>query len=947
MIGRSLCHFTITERLGAGGMGEVYRAHDQRLDRQVALKILPAEVSSNAERLARFRREARLLAALNHPNIVTVFSIDEADGVHFLTMELVEGQTLDRVVPRNGLPLDRFFSLSLQLIDAVAAAHDSGVVHRDLKPSNVMVTGSQVVKVLDFGLARPSDEAAAGESHESTAFLTSEHRVLGTPAYMAPEQVRGERASQQSDIFSLGILLYEMATGRSPFEGKSRIEVMSSILRDKPALATDLRSDLPPHLARIVRRCLEKKTGDRHQSARDLRFAVEELRDELSAGEALPSAHMIGAMPERRARHGLVAAAALAGALALGLWIWSSMSPDEPLEEALIATPVVTWPSEERAMRISPDGDWLSFLSDRDGSKGLWIQRTEGGEARAVVSGERTVLDHAWSPGGDEIAVLTRQGDRPRLEVVPAPLGGRSRLSLELSAGLSVVDWVGDLVFLEAPDGLWTLDLTTGEQAPVPLRDGEFEFRRHFDLSADGGTLVFSALRGGRENLWAQTLPDGELEPLTDDDAKATFPHCLGVDCDRVVYLSNRTAQTDVWVLERKSGASRQLRVPTRVEALHDASLDGAIIALQVIHEVADLWFYDRAADRHRPLTADSLSDYSPSAGAGSSLIAFQRSRPDTELAAPFLDARVLVAELRQGALADLRPIAERGYAPVLSPDGDRVAYLETSDDGALPYFTKLWVAEVESGRKRKVTDHFQMTGFNELPAAIEARNVLWAAPDALLYVEASESIVPEIRRSRLSDAQSLPETLTAGEPRSQILDVRQSAAGDLGFVYRTFDSPSWKLRVLGPATGISTLYARELPQGILRLLGPLDGGRWVLAETPALSGVGGRVEILDFRAGGPGREIAAIEGASIWTAVLDPDGPAVLLSAARGATSDIIRIDLDSGQSVRVTDNPLPGVVFCGIQPQGEGDLVYSRQQRNADLWLLRRGPSASSDHR
>ena len=238
-VGRTLAHYRITAALGAGGMGEVYRATDTKLGRDVALKVLPAEMAASPERLERFRREAKALAALDHPGVVGVYSVEEADGVHFLTMQLVEGESLDRLIPEGGLPVERILEIATALAEALAAAHDKGIVHRDLKPANVMVTQDGRVKVLDFGLARMSPAGEPADSALPTEAQTREGVVMGTVPYMSPEQVSGKPLDHRTDVFSLGVLLYEMASGRRPFQGASSAELASAILRDPPPALDD------------------------------------------------------------------------------------------------------------------------------------------------------------------------------------------------------------------------------------------------------------------------------------------------------------------------------------------------------------------------------------------------------------------------------------------------------------------------------------------------------------------------------------------------------------------------------------------------------------------------------------------------------------------------------------------------------------------------------------
>jgi eukaryotic-like serine/threonine-protein kinase len=289
LVGSRLGTYEILSPLGAGGMGEVYRARDLRLGREVAIKVLPESVASSPDRLARFEREARTVAGLNHPNIVTLFSVENEDGVRFLTMELVEGQSLSNLITPGGLPLARVLELSIPLADALVAAHERAVIHRDLKPGNVMVTREGRVKVLDFGLAKTAgaETPAGAATFAATAEppISGEGQVLGTVPYMAPEQLRGEAVDARSDLFALGIILYELATGRRPFAGATWADITSSILRDTPEPLTGVRADLPGDLERIVERCLEKNPRARAQSALEICNDLRRVKHSVDHGE--------------------------------------------------------------------------------------------------------------------------------------------------------------------------------------------------------------------------------------------------------------------------------------------------------------------------------------------------------------------------------------------------------------------------------------------------------------------------------------------------------------------------------------------------------------------------------------------------------------------------------------------------------------------------------------
>jgi len=298
--GQSLGHYRIERLIGQGGMGQVFVALDTKLNRRVALKVLPEAMAADPDRLARFEREARAVAALNHPHIVTLFSVEEERGTHFLTMELVEGDSLDHALPAGGLPLTKVFDVGIALADALSAAHDKGIIHRDIKPANVIVTRDGRVKVLDFGLAKLALGSAAGDSPERSAevsstrthlvprdpSLTNAGGVVGTVPYMSPEQVGGDSVDARTDIFALGVMLYEMATGRRPFQGKNNAETISSILRDAPRPVSEARQDAPRHLARIIDHCLQKDPEARFQTAKDVRNELRVLRMEVESGHS-------------------------------------------------------------------------------------------------------------------------------------------------------------------------------------------------------------------------------------------------------------------------------------------------------------------------------------------------------------------------------------------------------------------------------------------------------------------------------------------------------------------------------------------------------------------------------------------------------------------------------------------------------------------------------------
>ena len=332
-VGSRLGPYEILAPLGAGGMGEVYRARDARLGREVALKVLPAELSDNADRLSRFEQEARSASALNHPNIVTVHDIGRSDSTSYIAMELVDGRTLRELSAPGALPVRRVLAIACQIADGLAKAHAAGIVHRDLKPENVMVSKDGFVKILDFGLAKLVEPESGGVSVMPTLAKPETHPgvVMGTVGYMSPEQASGEPLDFRSDQFSFGSILYEITTGQKPFQRKTAAETMSAIIREDPEPIGKVRAEAPPPLRWIVERCLAKDPEERYVSTRDLARELASVRDhasEITSGAETPVD--LSPRPLKRVRRSTVLAGALLLLLAGSVAGWQSTLKSTP-----------------------------------------------------------------------------------------------------------------------------------------------------------------------------------------------------------------------------------------------------------------------------------------------------------------------------------------------------------------------------------------------------------------------------------------------------------------------------------------------------------------------------------------------------------------------------------------------------------------------------------------
>jgi eukaryotic-like serine/threonine-protein kinase len=808
--GRRLGPYEVLGALGAGGMGEVYRARDTRLGRDVALKVLPADVAADPERRRRFEREARAVAALNHPGVLAIHDVGDADGVFFIVTELLDGETVRARLARGPVPCERVAEWGASVAEALAAAHAGGLVHRDVKPENLFLTRDGRVKVLDFGLAK--EQAVAGHTEDVTlSSPTVAGTVLGTLGYLSPEQARGEVVDGRSDIFSLGVLLYEALTGSRPFGGRTAQDHIAAVLRDDPPDAASIRGDAPPGLTRVVQRCLAKEREARFQSASDLAFALR------STGQA-PAVNA-GSAPSRPRATGWGVALALAlglVGLAAGYWLRPSSEAPEPVVLAL--TPGT---SREASPTISPDGKFVAYFASAEGRTDLWVKFVGGGPGANITAGRGLEIQSQAVIGGPEIspdgtAIAVRAGppDEPSSQwgiwLIPAPLGGPARKLVDRAGGLrwsadaTRITYMrpdparGDAILVArsdgadervlvpptrglhlhepawSPDGAWVYfnrGPMGSNEAPteiwrVPSGGGPAErvvgslgVARDPLPTPDGKGLVYAGDQaGGALNLWWRPLRGGRERRLTRGAGDYLAPR-ISRDGQRLV-CEARTSVGSLRVLDARvatPGLGPTLTGAGAEDGAPSAARSGRIAFSSARNGTMDIWISDADGTGSRPLTSDAEIDSLPAISPDGSRVAFVSNRGGRR--------GLWLVSAEGGVPRPLVPV-DVVDRPSWSQDGRNLVYAAEGADQQVC----LWIVPAEGGSPVVVP-------------GVRGRSPAWSpAADLIAYFTSSQTGGLLIRF-----------TSSRGEPRLERVDVRTTAIEAAAF--------SWDGRRLAIAT--------------------------------------------------------------------------------------------------------------------------------------------------
>ncbi|MBI1759993.1 MAG: protein kinase, partial [Acidobacteria bacterium] len=951
LIGRTLGRYQIQSLLGAGGMGEVFLAEDTQLGRRAALKLLPTQFTTDAARVRRFEQEARAVLSLNHPNIVTLFDLGQADGAFFMATEYVEGETLrQRMRTQGALPAPAALELSLQIAAALTAAHAAGIIHRDIKPENVMIRRDGYVKVLDFGLAKIAESQPQNTDSEAAHSLTESGAVLGTARYMSPEQARGLRVDARTDVFSLGVVLYEMLAGRAPFQGATRGDLLVEILIAAPPPLLETAPATPAALETILHRALAKEADARYASVVEFAEALKTMAVELAsashAARALPLASTaeVQAAPARRVGDKPWLIVVMVALSLAGLWGWYFFEqPRQRFEGTLLShlkfTLVDSWQAgaayNSLIVDVAPDGHTFAYSRLEHGQSDIFIKQLPQGNLLNVTNDAWPDSSPLWSPNGRELAYLSLRDGRSEIWLIPS-LGGQGRLLKRLDDTPRFLEsWSRDgrRLFYEIRHNFYALDIQSGVEKRLTDFDAATSDKDLFALSADEQHLAYAESVQGVKQIWVQPLAGGVAIQVTREGEENQSPLWLP-DGERLVYSSTRNGIAQICL------AWLDGRQPVQLTASHenlrpwDVSPDGQRIFYVAETQAAGIYLHDLNTGAETEFLKEIYPSLFPCFAPDGQALAYQRLENGVNLFSSSLYTK------QTSPAGRLTRLAENGLALLWSPLGARLAFLRFNGKSF-----GLWTVRNDGADARElVASQVSVGSYGELPFSWSQPNRVSWSPDETKLVYAGRVGNSAVNLWAIPAAGGQPQQLTDNRDATwQLHSPIFSPAGDQVAYLRQRETGGqrqcqvWLAAFSGPGR---MLYQAD---GNVRLLGwSASGSEFLVGFTEQkLTSAPAEITILRLAlAGAPAQVLTRLPQAYFSRNALAPDASQILYVAHTNETNGLDEVWLYSratGKHKRLRQSADPAVFIAGLTwaPQ-QNQFGFIKQSNATSIWMI-----------
>ncbi len=962
-VNRTINNYKVEKLIGRGGMGEVYLAFDTKLERRVALKILPESFTVNHNRLNRFVQEAKAASALNHPNIITIYEVGEFESVNFIATEFIDGETLRDRLEKDSMPLSELLSVAIQTAEGLSAAHTAGIIHRDIKPENIMIRRDGYVKILDFGLAKlsqPPNDSGAFNGNEMEAatrklVLTMPGSVMGTVSYMSPEQTRGlADIDSRTDIWSLGVVMFEMLTRRVPFGGETMNDVIASILTTQPPPLSKFITRPPAELERIVTKTLQKSREERYQVTKELTLDLKSLRKEMEFSAQLERVSYNGEKnitaeipkqqltvaenfkPTYPSKFILILLFTL---LAVGgIWwffVKSPKTPESPEIAALKTTEIVSWAGASGEFysvgSFSPDGKMIAFASTKTGGKNIWIKQTNSGEAVQITKDEFSNEQPIWSPDGDELAFFSRRGNQTGIWRIPV-LGGSPKLAAIVEDGSSLLRFWSkqNLIYYESEHDIYAIDVSSGQTRKITDLDSNTP-AESINISPDEKRVAYATLDGEIWSVWTKELTTAAPKKLFSSNAeiKNTVFH---TDNQRIFYSALVDDTFQIFVTDINAAPPKQITFAERDCFVLGVAPDGTKILYGSAKEESDIWGINLKDGKEFTVASDIDSELWASVSPDGKTIAYQSIKNLSQ--GNIISKGTLLTKKLNSDDPPIKLVTEV-FSSLWSPDGKNIAFSHIANNK----YQISTISAVEGGQKHLAASDIDSGYYSILPYnRLQTNDFSWSPDGGKISYTSNKSGQKNLW---IVNADGSNETQLTNNNDSKLYFFCPLWSPDgkrIVFSSKTGNStgkPTYSIWIIDTETKNLRLMTQQ--KTFFRLIGwMLNGKELILVSTDGSETSGLQTEVALTRLEtetGKTQPIAILKDTYLYNIHLATDGKNIAFAAHREGKDNIWLIPANGGVEKKLTNNNDARLYFSSLAWSPDNNSIYFGKQSRYSL--------------